>query len=269
MKKKTNKSNVIIIIILIVILLMLGYYNFIYMQKIKELKDDNVENSLDDNSKDEEGQEEVLEEELEVDDSYVKYLFSLTHAQYYLSYDKNIFDYDKKTQEEMSMDEKTSLAANIYADKVEVNPDNTVYISKEEVKRAYELVFGKNTYPNLQEISYKCGSLTYNELTNNYEGYSGCEGSSLLQIHEKIIRAYLKDDYLEITSAYLFTNADDGKYYRSADLQDVIDTYDKDNNSSISIINYINANYKKLGQYTYKFKKEGLFYYYQGFSKVN
>ena len=61
MKKKTNKSNVIIIIILIVILLMLGYYNFIYMQKIKELKDDNVENSLDDNSKDEEGQEEGAE----------------------------------------------------------------------------------------------------------------------------------------------------------------------------------------------------------------
>lgn len=165
---------------------------------------------------------------------------------------------------------KFSLASNIYNDYLEKN-DDYEYITEENVKNAYEYLFGYNSYESLENIPYNTFySLTLNDVNKEYfsnEILNDVDTS--VSSYEKIISISRKGNYLNIISVPLFFNKPEKVLCKDYDCNEVIENNVKDNNEDYYDL-YLDHNKDKLNQYKYKFKMDNVgFYRYVGFEKTN
>lgn len=164
-----------------------------------------------------------------------------------------------------------SIASKIYEKRVEKSLDGKLYVSEDDVKDAYESLYGVGTYEKQDSIPcfYKTNFM-YRDGMYFTEKVAPEEGSSL-DSYEKIIHATRKDEELEITSAVV--------YY-----EHVLGLLCKDQNCENSIGNvkvgfdygeeylslYVEHNQKNLYQYTYHFQMDDAgFYRYMGYERTN
>ena len=224
------------------------------------------------------GEEKVAEEKVEektkldIDGSMVKRLFGYVHRPYYLGYDENVFESEKKLVSEFSDIEKSALAANVYELKSFNlnNSDGTISktVDEQVVKEAFEEIFGKDSYKKMDTIFSACSPYKYNSTNKNYSSVNEpCGGAAEFVVYEKIIHAYRYDDRIEITTKYLFNDQANEKCYKEYDKKTVLDNIDSMSTAE-EFDKYIEKNVDKLSQYTYTFKlaDDGNYYYY-GFER--
>lgn len=267
MEKSSNKNIgfIIVILILSIVVCVLSYFLFINKDFI--CKGDSNNNVVE--KENDSVQEEDSTVELNIDNSYIKKLYSYVHFR--VGINKKVYEYAKRSVSEMSDYEKSSLAANIYSSSAySLNPNKTIdpamAIDEEAVKNAYELVFGEGTYKRMDSISYTCGSISYNASTKRYESPGGgCGGTSVSFIDEAIIKATKYNDRIEIVAANVLVHYVEKTYSKDGQ---VLGTF-TEQPSKEEITNFIRNNSDKLQQYTYTFKlgNDG-FYYYDGFERT-
>lgn len=260
-KKRSNIVFVVIIIILMLVIGGLSYYTFFYKTNtVEKIKNDEVSDK-----------NEVAEEvavELDVDNAYIKSLYKNVHSNYYNGIDTNVFNYEKRSVSEMSDEEKSSLAANIYSSSV-----NKIYsgysIDEEDVKDAFEVLFGIGSYNQMSTIKYGCTVLNYDVNNKRYYTESpDCGGTSSGSFYEKIIKAVRYSDRIEITTAYVFIDAIDNNFYKDINCSTVVGNYTTTAENEKST--FIDNNKDNLQQNTYTFKMDDNgFYYYIGFERTN
>ena len=269
MEKKNN--NVFLVFIVVVLLLLIGglyYYIFVYDKETSAIVNNEEKNES----------KEEIKIDLGVDNAHVKEMFSYVHSNYYIGVDKEVYEYEKKSVSEMSDLQKTSLASNIYRkDVIQIGVDS-LYIEEENVKIAYELVFGEGSYTQMSSIAYDCGTMSYDDSNQRYVLNSiGCGGASSIAVHDEVVEAIKYNDRIEIIAASVATKNMDGNFYKSHTSDEVVGNYTTTANTvethqvyQNEITAFIKNNKDKLQQYTYTFKIDDKgFYYYTGFERTN
>lgn len=166
---------------------------------------------------------------------------------------------------------KFDLASNIYKKSAVFNNDGILYVSEDDVRYAYEYLYGYNTYEVQEQIPYNNSYLLYNSETRNYFLNSETNeiGTSLIS-YEKIVDILKKKNYLYITSSVVYYDKANKVLCRDYNCDSVIRGLNNEPNYPDYYDLYIDHNYSNLYKYEYKFKmdKNG-FYKYVGFERTN
>ena len=195
------------------------------------------------------------------------------------------FDYSGKKVSDFSDREKGLFAFTYYYNKG-LNTGNEFTVSENDVKYAYDSIFGAGSYKSGQDILGVCdGKLkfTYNGDRHNYvSGSPACGGTSTVALYEKIVNIQRSSSELKITTAIAVYNMETSSIYKSvADMKNsnAIDTIEniigEEYTNSVSyssddkIYDYIKNNSDSLQQYTYTFEVDtNGFYKYIGFERT-
>ena len=212
--------------------------------------------------------------DININSPYVEHLFNLVHAKV-TGGDSTIYKNKKLDVSEMDNFYKFSLASNLYDGYAFKNSqaginEITAYITEENVKKSYELLFGLNTYKMIDKIPYSCTDMYYDTVSRRYVTTNqACGGISPFSSFEKIIDAKKNNDELLITGAVVFAAAFDGSLCKDYECSTVIDSFASNETNNEYFYGYIEKNKDRLMQYTYKFKlNDDGFYYYQGFERT-
>ena len=97
---------------------------------------------------------------VDVDSPNIQHLFSLVHKDF-VSVDSVIYKNKKLNVSEMEEFYKFALASNLYSGEAIRNNNAgineiTAYLDEEIVKDKFEIIFGKDTYKQLDTIPYSC-----------------------------------------------------------------------------------------------------------------
>ena len=276
-KKKGKGAIIFIIILLLIIMCLVGFilidkkivkvpFDLPFTSNSTEPKEDNVI------------AEQVVD--LSVNDANVVELFNNAHYRVNSAgtIDQFVFNNSKLTLEDMDEKYKFGLAANIFLEKASLsNPSITGYsseIREEDVKLAYERVFGPDTYRRVEKIDLNCPVYTLDYNTNTYKANSGCGGTTAFTVYEKIISAKKFSSRIEITSAAVFHQLG-GLLYKDYNQKELLKELTNEEQANAFtfydnvIIPFINENKDNLQQYTYTFTlNEDGFYYYTGVEKT-
>lgn len=205
--------------------------------------------------------------EIHVDDNRIVGLFDIVKITVNECEGYNVKD--KVEVKEMSDKCKFSLASNIYRNHLE-NDNNNFYITEDDVRDSYEMLFGYSTYKALEEIPYNnYYTLLFNDSDKVYFSNDKVEdvGSSF-DAYEKIISVSRKGNYLYVESVPLFYNKPEKVLCKDFDCEEVIDKDVKENNADYYNL-YLDHNKDKLNHYKYMFKLDNVgFYRYVGFEKT-
>ena len=166
---------------------------------------------------------------------------------------------------------KFSIASNLYKDQVEKTLDGKLYVKEEDVRSAYEELFGNGTYERQDSIPcfYKTNFLFRDDYYFT-ESVNPEEGSSMTS-YEKLLKAYRKDNNLDIISGVVYHERVLHLLCKDSRCEHVIEPLQADaeyNEAYLSL--YIDHNKDHLYQYTYHFKMdEAGFYRYMGYDRTN
>lgn len=208
--------------------------------------------------------------ELNIDDININKLFEIVKIT------GNTCDgYDTKSSvnvKEMSDKCKFSLASCLYLDDVRVAANGVQYVYEDDVKNAYEFLYGYKTYKSVESIPYRVGlNLNYNAQYKYYfyEGVYDEVGTPITK-YEKIISAKRNEDMLYITSATLFYEAINSVLCKDVECATVVENMNNEPSYPDYYSLYVDHNKDKLNQYTFKFKMDDAgFYNYVGFERTN
>lgn len=259
-KKKGNKGLVILVVILL--LACIGMGGFILLNKDKLFAKGNTQTT--DNKKTEE-EDDI--KTLETNDTLVKSLYSMTQSEYdkceYIIQPLVLENVgDKLTLSNMDDNYKGAIVYD-YVTKAKE-------ISEENMKEAFEKVFGPNTYKVMNTIYFTAlGSINYDSNNKKYtltfdpnEAYYGCV--THLYHKEKIINALQKDDIIQITTAYIFNGNFSAELYKDPHGKESlgVEMWICGENEN-KILDFIEEHKDELRQVTYTFKKssDGNYYY--------
>ncbi len=222
-------------------------------------------------------------EEIDIDDR-IQEAFNNTRVATF-GVDKTLYSSKKLSVSEMSDEYKGLIASNIFALRANTgNTPNQYIVSENNVKEAYEEIFGEGAYTSGQKIYDICiQDYTYDADKKQYIGTNnGCGGTSAILATEEIIKAEMKENVLRITTVVIFAAMDNlYKDYTDAEsetkpLGKIEDLIGKDNvttddyTTNEKIIEYAKTNAKKLEQYTYSFEViDKNKYKYLGFERTN
>ena len=258
-KKKSNVGLIILVVILLLACICMG--GFIFLNKDKIFTKDNTQTT--ENNK--QAKEEDTNKNLEVDDTLVKSLYSMTRSEY----DK--CDYPKQPLLLENVGDKLTLSnmeddykGVIVYDYVTKNKE----ISEENMKEAFEKVFGPNTYKVMNTIYFAAlGKINYDANSKKYtltfdpnEPW-GCV--THLYNKEKIINALQKGDTIQITTAYVFNGSFEAGLYKDSKGKEPLGVSMLINEDENKTLSFIEEHKDELHQLSYTFKKysDGNYYY--------
>ena len=270
-EKRKNGKGALFCIIALLVVAVIGLTGYIIVDK-KLVTNGEKENSVSDNKTIDKSKDSVVN--LDITNSNIVSMFKNAHAFGYIT-DEKIFNNKKLSVADMDTKYKFLLAANSL-----ILGTTTDMILEENVKIAYEKIFGPNTYTHIEKLDFNCPIYTYNP-----DGYfvaqnGGCGGSTGVWEEEKIISAKRYSDRIEITSAVIFfrkiediTVIDDTGIYkdynRTEKLADISTTADDSTSIHKKLNDYIDENKNNIQQYTYTFTlNEDGFYYYTGVERT-
>ena len=193
------------------------------------------------------------------------------------------FNYDGYKASDLSDTQKGKIAFTYYYYKA-LNLGNEISVSEEDVKYAYDSIFGAGTYKSGQEIFGVCNgklSFKYDSAKNEYVApQPACGGTSVTSIFEKITSVKRDGNRLIINTAMLIRDGD-SIYKTKADLDSkkaistIKDAIGEEYTNTVSyssdekINDYISNNSDSLTQYSYTFEQASNgFYKFVGFEKI-
>ncbi len=253
MNENQNKKVNIGLVILVVILLLtcIGMGIFIFINK------DNKEEKVEQNQNEKIEKPEIKDKitELDINDTLVESLYKMTQSEY----DKcgypnqpllleNIGD--KLNPSNMTDDYKGKLIYDYVPTTKEISEDN--------MKSAYEKVFGPNTYKVMNTINFDIlGSINYDSNNKKYiltfEPGETWPCVTHLYNKEVIIKAIKNKNTIKITTAYAFNGNFSMDVYKDPNEKEPLgETVSLNDESAIP---YIKEHQDKLRQLTYTFKK--------------
>ena len=167
---------------------------------------------------------------------------------------------DKLTLDSMNNNYKGII---IY-DYVEKNKE----ISEDEMKKAYEKVFGPNTYKVMNKISFNAvGNINYDSASKKYkldfnpDEPWGCV--THLYNKERVIKAIKNDDTIKITTAYIFNCNFSTELCKDSQGNEKMGQTMSVVEDSKKTLDFIEEHKNELHQLTYTFTKakDGNYYY--------
>ena len=270
MKNKNNKG--VTIALLIVIVVLIGSIVFMFVNT-------NNNNSSNNNSNSDENKVEEGGENLNNSDEIVQELYGYVNSNYFInSYFRSNESLTNKT---ITNDMKLKIALNINDSEIignfkseGVKPDefginNDLYtISADEIVNKIDNIFRKdNGYKHIteslvveyiQDGSFTCSLLSYNESTNNYEMIdSGCGYSIEYQIHNKLMDVNKTENTIVLTEK-MYVTTENNDVYQDVDRTKIIES-----NVSEEKIDENEEFYEKGATVTYTFKlaEDGSYYF--------
>ena len=166
---------------------------------------------------------------------------------------------------------KFSLASKIYEKNIEQGLDGRLFVSEEDVKSAYDGLFGHNTYepqdsiPCLYNTSFIYhGDYYFTDKVATEEGTS-------LQSFEKILNARRVGDQLDITTAVVFYERVISILCKDSRCESTLETVKQGTDYDDDYYNlYVDYHKDSLYQYTYHFEMDDAgFYRYIGYDRTN
>lgn len=272
-EKKKNKGLVVVIVLLILALVGMGGYiaydkGYLSFGKkeTKEEKSNKETTTKETKSK---------TEELDVESSEVQDLYYNANNHGVLGIDETMYKATELKVSDMDDYYKMQLAYNLFKKDIKEKNEGTYTIetvSEDSVKTAFEKIFGKDTYKQVESFKlHSCATYKYNSANKVYEAITGgCGGTTAFSVVATPIKATKYEDRIEITSGVVFIDAetkalykDYGKTSKIKDLTDDELTNTLGNTYETRFTSYIEENTDKVGQYTYTFKlaDDGSYYY--------
>lgn len=265
MKEKKNIG--LSIFLFFVILVLLGY--ILVDKQIIEIP------GLTKNNTTEEKEDTPNITELDVNDANVKAFIRQVHNPAE-QFDTFIYQNGGGMVEDMAEEYKFAIATN--TKDVQLTPispadseGNVGYVDEEDVKEAYERLFGSGTYHNINSFTLGCASMSYDSVNSRYvTTVDGCGVAiSPVDVYEEIINAQKENDTLTVVTAVAFYDSSTGKLYKDVDLTDEVSFTTSTSSTEEDIRGYVNSYQDSLTQYTYTFQmgNDG-FYYYVGVERT-
>ena len=173
----------------------------------------------------------------------------------------------------MSEEYKFALASNLMPDLTPANTGSYAgYINEDDVKNAYESLFGTGTYHETKSFKLRCNQMTYDISNRIYTtNVLDCGNPTTpLSLIEEVTSAIKTKDTLTIKTAVVFYDASQNKMFKDYTTKEELKLTTSETLTEETIKNYITSNTTSLQQYTYTFKigTDG-FYYYQGVERTN
>lgn len=252
------KKNIIITILAILVLGMGGYLVY---DKILS-KDDKVEKETIQDK-----QEEYTL--IDKDNASIQFLYSIRRIGVF-EFDKALYTTEYLEVKDRTQEDKYSIASILFEKSIRNEFQNdTTYkevVANEDVKNAYERIFGPNTYTTPETIiSYVGKCLVYNYDKNNdyFVADGGCGGAYIRNVDENIDEVRKYNDKIEIKTSYYFFEDDAGlgytQYYSDSESKNLITKLNND--STVNIFEEYKDQLNHM-TYTYKLGEDGFYYYY-------
>lgn len=186
--------------------------------------------------------------------------------------DQMVFNNDELKLDDMDENYKIGLAFNLFKNKG-IYSDGEQSYTYEDVKNAYENIFGPKTFKDEARFSLNCGQYTLDDNKEYYvnENASVCGASSSFHLVEHILSVKKYSSSLDITSGVVFYDSDEQAVFKDYNMKKkVSDVVLGDEDEVLNELkNYIQKNTDSVQQYTYSFKLgEDGFYYYTGVKKI-
>lgn len=265
--KKSASGLVFLWVVFLILLVLCGV---LYLNK------DNLINYFSTDKEVTTKKEKEVEEvtKVSIDSPYIQKLFDIVHRDF-VAVDNKLYGNKKLTVAEMDDYYKFALASNLYSGEAVRNNyalenEITAYIDEDIVKENYELIFGLNTYKQVDVIPYLCTDMNYDTVHTRYVTTNQVCGSvSPFSSYEKVIEAEKNGDYLYITGAVVFAESYTGSLCKDSECKNIIESYPSNTSDVDYFYDYIDKNKDNLMHYTYQFKLgDDGFYYYQGFERT-
>lgn len=271
-KKKSTGLTLIIVLLILVIVGMAGYiaYDKGYISLGK--KETEEKNS---NKKTTQKETKTKSEELDVESTEVQDLYYNANNHALLGVDETLYNASELNVSEMTDDYKMQLAYNVFKKNIKESTQGTYIIesvSEENVKSAYEKIFGTDTYKEVESFKVNsCETFRYNKTNKLYEAVTGgCGGTTAFGKVDVVLKATKYEDRIEITSGVVFIDAETSAMYKDYSKKNKIKDLTEDemtntlgNTWESKFGTFIKENDTKVGQFTYTFKlaDDGSYYY--------
>ncbi len=210
--------------------------------------------------------------DLDISDSSIQNYFRYVHITgKNVCQDGGYLDQEEVLVGKMKEECKYSLASNLYEKDVQSGLDGVYSIPEEDVKNAYQTLFGKGTYTPQESIP--CfGNSTFIRNGDYYftKSLSPEEDGSLVS-YEKLLKATRNGDELQITSAVLYYEKVQSVFCKDRKCEQVLETVKSGSEFDQAFFDlYVEHYQEKLYQYTYQFEMdEAGFYRYVGYQRTN
>lgn len=245
-KKKKNNASLIIVISAL-LLIVIGMVFFVYANRGGTKSNHNAKSST--------KSDEI--NDLDIHGPFVESIFVKTQSEFnqcgYATQPLLLENVgDLLTKNNMSDDYKGLLAF----DYVTKNKE----ISEDEMKKAFEEVFGENTYQAMNVINFDAlGSINYDASSKKYtmtfdpNDSWGCV--THLYNKEKIITAYKFKDSIQITTAYVFNGDFSTELFKDAKSTEPLGVSMSISSEESKVLDYIDQHQDELHHLTYSFDK--------------
>lgn len=276
MEDKNEKINILLIILIVlIVLLLIGLIGYkIISNNPKKNNLENEKNNIINEEKNNiiNGEKKNVEDSfvnLDIEDDSLLDMFEAVHYKKWLIPDEQIFNNQKLTVEDMDESYKLGLASNLFLQYEQKDSTGYGTIKENDVRLAYEKIFGPNTYKRVDQIDLNCPVYKFNPDTNSYEGNTNCEKIPTYYSREVVTAIKKYNDRMEFISVVVF---EDMNYnlYRDFDRTQYIKTltYEESSNVDSKEI-YIRQIQDSLQEYKYTFLlNEDGFYYYSGVERT-
>lgn len=170
---------------------------------------------------------------------------------------------------DMSTKCKFSLVSNIYVDDIKTM-GNMTYVLEDDVRNAYNYLYGYNSYEVNDSIPYFGVNLSYHATNKLYFTQDIVkDNNNGLISYEKIIDAYREDDSLFIKSISVYYEKVNKIFCSDARCEEIIDTVKNEPSYPDYYDLYVDSRKDKLTKYVYRFDlNEAGFYNYIGYEKT-
>ena len=143
--------------------------------------------------------------------------------------------------------------------------------SEEDVKDAYERLFGQGTYQEIDNFTLGCSPVVYDSTNKRYVTTTESCGvaTTPLQMQEEILSITKTEKELTVVTGVLFYDSSAEKLYKDSNLTKELKTEENKELTEEDLKQYIMDNKNQVEQYTYTFdiEKDG-FYYYTGVTRT-
>lgn len=264
---KEKRNSILLVALLLIILGLVGY--ILIEKEIIKIPGITKENT----PVEQKEKKEVIK--LDTNNDNIKALITQVHNPGE-KIDSVIYEKGGSKVKDMSEEYKFAIATNTKDISItEIIPvddtNNTGYIAEEDVKEAYERLFGPRTYHEINTFKYGCVDMSYDSTNKRYVTTSqGCGiAMTPVEVYEEIMSATKENNKLTVITAVAFFDSSVGKLYRDSALTEQTSLTTNPNLTEEEIREYIPRNKDSLTQYTYTFYigTDG-FYYYQGVERT-
>ncbi len=136
----------------------------------------------------------------------------------------------------------------------------TITVESEDLKKAFESLFGSSNYYKATNFTYNCLNFTYNSEKERFTATNTKCTTSNKQILESIDNIFLEGDVLYLTTYATIYDSSEATYYTFDDLFNPVANNVTDSD--------LTSQAKRLNRYQYQFKKVDGKYYLDSITKL-